>query len=58
MALSGNPEDAMADRAGWTGIVSVGLVTIPVKRYSPTHSEDLSFRLIHAQCGALVERRW
>jgi DNA end-binding protein Ku len=58
MTLSGNPEDAMADRASWTGIVSVGLVTIPVKLYSATHSEDLSFRLIHAQCGTPVERRW
>lgn len=48
----------MADRASWTGIVSFGLVTIPVKLYSATHSEDLSFRLIHAQCGTPVERRW
>ncbi|HET7603466.1 MAG TPA: Ku protein, partial [Gemmatimonadales bacterium] len=38
--------------------ISFGLVTIPVKLFGATRSEDVSFRLIHAECGTPVERRW
>ncbi len=48
----------MASRATWSGAISFGLVTIPVKLFGATRSEDVSFRLIHADCGTPVERRW
>lgn len=48
----------MSGRATWSGAISFGLVTIPVKLFGATRSEDVSFRLIHADCGTPVERRW
>lgn len=48
----------MSGRATWSGAISFGLVTIPVKLFGATRSEDVSFRLIHAECGTPVERRW
>lgn len=48
----------MADRAIWSGVISFGLVNIPVKLFGATHSEDISFRLIHEACGTPVERHW
>jgi DNA end-binding protein Ku len=50
---------AMADRAVWSGAISFGMVTIPVKLYNATRSKDISFHLLHATCGARLEqKRW
>ena len=49
----------MAERAIWSGIISFGLVSIPVKLYGATSSKDISFNLIHATCGTRIEqKRW
>ena len=49
----------MAERAIWSGIISFGLVSIPVKLYAATSSKDISFNLIHASCGTRIEqKRW
>lgn len=48
----------MPSRATWSGAISFGLVTIPVKLFGATRSEDIAFRLIHEECGTPVERRW
>lgn len=49
----------MADRAIWSGVISFGLVSIPVKLHSATRSEDVSFRLVHASCGTPIQqKRW
>ena len=42
-------------RAIWKGAVSFGLVSVPVKLYSATESEDISFRQVHAQDGGRIK---
>jgi DNA end-binding protein Ku len=46
-------------RAIWSGSISFGMVSIPVKLYGATESKDISFHLVHATCGTrLQQRRW
>jgi DNA end-binding protein Ku len=41
-----------------TATISFGLISIPVRFYSATHQEDISFNLLHASCGTQVNRKW
>jgi DNA end-binding protein Ku len=46
-------------RAIWSGSISFGMVTIPVKLFGATESRDIRFNLLHATCGTkLQQRRW
>ena len=46
-------------RAIWSGSISFGMVSIPVKLYGATESKDLSFHLLHAKCGTRLKQvRW
>ncbi|MBA2628159.1 MAG: Ku protein [Gemmatimonadales bacterium] len=46
-------------RAMWSGVISFGMVSIPVKLYPATSSRDISFNLLHATCGSRVQqKRW
>ncbi|HEY3011960.1 MAG TPA: Ku protein [Gemmatimonadales bacterium] len=46
-------------RAIWSGSISFGMVSIPVKLFGATESKDISFHLVHATCGTrLQQRRW
>jgi DNA end-binding protein Ku len=46
-------------RAIWSGAISFGMVTIPVKLYGATESKDISFHLLHATCGTRLKQvRW
>jgi len=46
-------------RAIWSGSISFGMVTIPVKLFGATSSRDIRFHLVHATCGTkLQQRRW
>jgi DNA end-binding protein Ku len=46
-------------RAIWSGSISFGMVTIPVKLFGATESRDISFNLLHATCGTkLQQKRW
>ena len=46
-------------RAIWSGSISFGMVSIPVKLYGATESKDISFHLLHATCGTRVKQmRW
>ncbi|HET7600014.1 MAG TPA: Ku protein [Gemmatimonadales bacterium] len=47
----------MAPRAIWSGAISFGMVTIPVRVHSATHSKDISFNLLHAPDGARIEQK-
>jgi DNA end-binding protein Ku len=38
--------------------ISFGLVSIPVRFYTATKSEDIHFNLLHASCGTRVNRKW
>lgn len=48
----------MAPRPLRNATISFGLVSIPVRFYTATKSEDVHFNLLHASCGTRVQRRW
>ena len=46
-------------RSIWNGVVSFGMVSIPVKLYAATDSKDIAFRQVHTTCGSrLRQLRW
>jgi DNA end-binding protein Ku len=46
-------------RSIWNGVISFGMVSIPVKLYTATQSKDISFHLLHKDCGTrLQQKRW
>ena len=46
-------------RAIWSGVISFGMVSIPVKLYPATESKDISFHLLHKECHTRVKQiRW
>jgi len=46
-------------RAIWSGVINFGMVSIPVKLFTATESKDVSFHLIHKECGSrLRQLRW
>lgn len=48
-------------RSMWTGIISFGLVSIPVKLYKATESKagGIAFHQLHDKCGTRIqEKRW
>ncbi len=38
----------------WTGTISFGLVSIPVKMFTATSSHDISFNLLHNECRGRI----
>src|SRR5437016_10275669 len=48
----------MALRPLRNAMISFGLVSIPVRFYTATKSEDIHFNLLHASCGTRVNRKW
>jgi DNA end-binding protein Ku len=40
-----------------SGAISFGLVTIPVRLYTAVSSQNVSFHLIHAQCGTRIKQQ-
>jgi DNA end-binding protein Ku len=47
----------MAARAIGTGTISFGLVSIPVKLYTATASEAVSFNMIHKKCKGRIKQQ-
>ena len=46
-------------RSIWDGVISFGMVSIPVKLYPATHSKSIAFHLLHAQDNARLRNlRW
>jgi DNA end-binding protein Ku len=46
-------------RSIWNGVVSFGMVSIPVKLYTATESKDISFNTLHKKCGTRIKQlRW
>ena len=46
-------------RAIWSGSISFGMVSIPVKLYGATESKDIAFHLLHKTCGTRLKQvRW
>jgi DNA end-binding protein Ku len=48
----------MALRPLRNATISFGLVSIPVRFYTATRSEDVHFHLLHESCGTRVNRKW
>lgn len=49
----------MAPRSIWKGAVTFGMVTIPVKLFNATSSNDLAFTTLHKTCKQrLRQKRW
>jgi DNA end-binding protein Ku len=48
----------MALRPLRNATITFGLVSIPVRFYTATKSEDVNFNLLHASCGTRVNRKW
>ncbi|MBV9496409.1 MAG: Ku protein [Acidobacteria bacterium] len=48
----------MALRPLRNATISFGLVSIPVRFYTATKSEDVHFNLLHESCGTRVQRKW
>lgn len=46
-------------RSIWSGVITFGMVSIPVKLYAATESKDIAFHQIHQECGSrLRQLRW
>jgi len=46
-------------RSIWNGVINFGMVSIPVKLYTATRSKDISFHLLHKDCGTRLQQlRW
>lgn len=48
----------MAARPLRSATITFGLVSIPVRFYTATQQEDISFNLLHQPCGTKVNRKW
>ena len=42
-------------RAMWSGAVSFGLVSVPVKAYAATSNHDIRFHQVHDAEGGLIK---
>lgn len=42
-------------RAIWKGIITFGMVSIPMKLYTATSSKSVSFRLVHKKCSSRIK---
>src|SRR2546421_5961212 len=52
-------ESARAPRAIWSGTISFGMVSIPVRLYTATESHDVHFHLLHKADGVRLKNvRW
>ncbi|MFT3928092.1 MAG: Ku protein [Myxococcales bacterium] len=47
----------MAARSTGSTTISFGLVSIPVKLYTATHSESVSFNMLHKECNTRVKQQ-
>lgn len=47
----------MAPRAIWTGIITFGMVSIPVKLYTATENKDISFNQLHRDCKSRIKEQ-
>src|SRR6266550_6306095 len=58
MQLMTNRRLTMALRPLRNATISFGLVSIPVRLFTATKSEDVHFNLLHESCGTRVNRKW
>ena len=44
-------------RSIWTGAISFGLVTVPIRLVSAVRRQDVHFHQLHAEDGARIQHR-
>jgi DNA end-binding protein Ku len=44
-------------RSIWNGVISFGMVSIPVKLYNATDDKDISFHQLHEVCGSRLKQQ-
>src|ERR1700712_450298 len=44
-------------RSMWSGVISFGLVTIPVKLHTATESHNVSFHQLHEKCDTRIKEQ-
>jgi DNA end-binding protein Ku len=43
----------------WKGVISFGMVSVPVKLYGATQNKDIGFNQIHQECNSRIkQKRW
>ena len=42
----------------WKGVISFGIVIIPVRMYVATHIKPVSFRVLHKKCLTRPHEEW
>lgn len=47
----------MAPRAIWSGVLTFGMVSIPIKLYTATENKDISFNQLHRDCMARIKQQ-
>ncbi|HEY9772964.1 MAG TPA: Ku protein [Planktothrix sp.] len=47
----------MAARAIWSGVITFGMVSIPVKMYTATENKDISFNQLHSPCKSRIKEQ-
>ena len=41
----------------WSGYITFGLISIPVKLFSAARSESISFNQLHRDCGSRLKQQ-
>jgi DNA end-binding protein Ku len=44
-------------RSIWNGVISFGMVSIPVKLFTATQSKDVSFHQLHEECNSRIKQQ-
>lgn len=44
-------------RSIWNGVISFGMVSIPVKLFTATQSKDISFHQLHTECNSRIKQQ-
>ncbi len=44
-------------RSIWNGVISFGMVSIPVKLFTATQSKDVSFHQLHTECNSRIKQQ-
>jgi DNA end-binding protein Ku len=44
-------------RSIWNGVISFGMVSIPVKLFTATQSKDISFHQLHVECNSRIKQQ-
>ena len=45
----------MASRSIWKGVISFGMVSIPVKLYGSAEDKTISLNQLHQECGSRIQ---